>query len=145
MPTSASVDSANGRLCSTIEFSTETIHLDMNVSSSNLCCLRVNCIYIPVLGRFLNSSSYPVAKACSLILLMQLRALYITLERWGVEINVTVIFLFGIPLSLCFWNPSGSVKWRLSESRQPWVWIVLLRVRTQPGATVIDRPRKIVW
>ena len=29
------------------------------------------------------------------------------------------------------------------ESRQPWVWIVLLRVRTQSGAAVMDRPRKI--
>lgn len=30
-----------------------------------------------------------------------------------------------------------------SESRQPWVWIALLRIRTQSGAAVMDRPRKI--
>ena len=115
MPTSASMDSAKRRLCSTTGLNTGTIHLRVNVSSSNLCCLRVNCIYIPILGHFLTLSSYPVAKACSLILLMQLHALYIILERWGVEMNVTVIFLLGIPFSLCFWNPSGSVKWRLGK------------------------------
>ena len=47
---------------------------------------------------------------------MQLRALYIILERWGVEINVTVIFLFGIPF---FFSLLLKPKWlREMETRK---------------------------